>query len=274
MPDVTSTKGVVYRQTAARDLRLDLHLPAGGDDRPAVIFIHGGGWEANHRGMFEAHLTRLAARGYVGVDLTHRLSSDATFPTPVEDVAYGVRWLKAHADEYGIDPDRVAIGGHSSGAHLAALTAVAPDLSELAPDRDTVPDDVAATSSRVAAAVLLNGPYNLERLGQFDPAHLFISGFVRRLFGGEYLDRPAAYRLASCPEHVDGSEPPALVMTSTNDEEVPFRESVQFRKRLERVGGTADLVVADGGDHLCFTGNGSHYEWGMDRIETFLDAHL
>lgn len=268
MESVRAIEDVTYRETSAGDLELDLYLPDDGEDRPAVAMIHGGGWEADHRGMFESHLRRLAARGYVGVDLTHRLSTDATFPAPAADVKYAIRWLKDRADEYGIDPDRIVIGGHSSGAHLAALAAVSPGHPDLEPE--AFPDQ----SSRVAAAVVLNGPYNLAKLGQLDPAHLFISGFVRRLFGGEYLDRPRAHELASCQTHIEGDEPPVLAVTSTNDEEVPFREAVQLRDALERAGGTVELSIADGGDHLCCTANGSHYEWGMDRIESFLDDYV
>jgi acetyl esterase/lipase len=268
MGTVRSTEGIVYRETDAGPLELDLYRPDTDDPSPAVVLVHGGGWEADHRGMFEAHLTSLAERGYVGVDLTHRLSGEATFPAPVADVKYAVRWLKERAGEYGLDPDRVAVGGHSSGAHLAALTAVSPGHPDLEPA------DPPAPSSRVAAAVLLNGPYDLAHLGKLDPARLFISGFVRRLFGGDVLDRPRAYRLASCPTHVDGTEPPTLVLTSTHDEEVPWRESVRLRDCLDHAGATADLHIADGGDHLCCTANGSHYEWGLDRVTDFLDEHL
>lgn len=268
MASVRTDEDVVFRETPERDLETDLYLPDGGDERPAVIFVHGGGWESDHRGMFGDHLTALAERGYVGADVTHRLSGEAEFPAAIEDVKYGIRWLKSHADEYGVDPECVAIGGHSSGAHLAALAAVSPDHPELEPD------GLSGVSSSVAAAVLMNGPYNLQKLGQLDPAHLFISGFVRRLFGAEYLDRPRAYERASCGTHIDGSEPPVLAMTSTNDEEVPFRESVQLRDRLERAGVVVDLSIADGGDHLCYTANGTHYERGLKRIVAFLDEHV
>jgi acetyl esterase/lipase len=267
MSEIRIQSDVTYRRTAERELEADLYLPDAGADRPAIVLVHGGGWENDHRGMFETHLTRLAKHGYVGVDITHRLSSEATFPAPVADVKYGISWLKTRADEYGVDPERVAVGGHSSGAHLAALAATAPDHSALDPDQSS-------ESSAVAAAVVMNGPHNLQKLGQTDPARLFISGFVRRLFGGTYLECPEGYRQASCLTHVDGSEPPVLVMTSTDDEEVPFFESVQFRNQLQSADAPVAFHIADGGGHLAFTAGGDHCEEGIERIRSFLDQSL
>jgi len=267
MTGVRCHRDVTFRQTSARDLELDLYLPEGEQRRPAVICFHGGGWENNHRGMFESHLRDLAEQGYIGVDATHRLSGEATFPGPIKDVKYAISWLKEHADEYGVDPDRVAVAGHSSGAHLAALAAVTPDHPVLDPAR-------LDASSAVNAAVVMNGPYNLEQLGQTAPARLFISGFIRRLFGAEYLDRPNAYRLASCVTHVDGTEPPFLVLTSVDDEEVPLSESVQFRNRLRSAGTPVEFHAADDGGHLAFTGSGERYEEGVSRITAFLDRYL
>lgn len=268
MPDVTVRRGVGYRETPEGAPEADVYLPAGGTDRPAVVLIHGGGWETNHHGMLEPHLRDLAGRGYVGVELTHRLSGEATFPAPVADVAYALRWLADRADEYGLDPHRVAVGGHSSGAHLAALAALTAASGEF------VPDDAPEVATTVAAAVLLNGPFELERLGRTDPARLFLSGEIRRLFGGPWLEHQDAYRRASCSTHVDGTGPPALVMTGTHDEEVPTHESQLLADHLEHAGVEVELLVATGGDHFCFTDGGSHYETGMERIAAFLDEHV
>lgn len=268
MSDVTVRRGVTYRETPDGAPEADVYLPGDGTDRPVVALVHGGGWETNHHGMLEPHLRDLAGRGYVGVELTHRLSGTATFPTPVEDVVYALRWLAGRADEYGLDPDRVAVGGHSSGAHLAALAALTAGSGAF------VPDGAPETEPTVAAAVLLNGPFEIERLGRTDPARLFLSGEIRRLFGGPWVDHRAAYRRASCSTHVDGTGPPLLVLTGTRDEEVPTRESELLAEHVDHAGGEAELVVATGGDHFCFTDGGSHYETGIERIGAFLDEHV
>lgn len=274
MTGVRTLDGVTYRETPEKDVAVDLYLPEGagedGDEsgRPAVMLMHGGGWENDHHGMLEPHLMRLAERGYVGAEFTYRLSGEATYPAAVEDVAYGVRWLKRRSDEYGIDPERIALGGHSAGAHLAALCAVSDSEAGFVP-RDN-PDE----SPEVAAVIPINGLFNLEKLAQMHPSRLFVSGFVRRFFGAEYLERREAYREASCITHIDGDEPPFLVLAGTHDEEVPPYESVQLRDQLEHAGGDPELLLADGGDHFCFMADGSHYEEGMARIESFLDEHL
>lgn len=274
MTTVRKRTGVVYRETPETELEVDLYFPDSEDgrspreDRPAVMLMHGGGWRNDHHGTFEAHLTRLAEQGYVGAEFTYRRSGDATYPAAVEDVEYAIRWLKSRADEYGLDPDRIAIGGHSAGGHLAALVAASSDEAEF------VPDDDFDNSSEVAAAVAINGLFNLEKLGQMHPSRLFVSGFIRDFFGGEYLDHREAYREASCITHIDGDEPPFLVLAGSHDQEVPPYESVQLRDQLAHVGGDPELFVADGGDHFCFLEDGSHFEEGMELIKDFLDDHL
>jgi acetyl esterase/lipase len=288
MTSVRKRDGVVYRETPEADLLADVYLPGGTSQsaaegrrteegrpdagRPAVLLMHGGGWENDHHGMLEPHLTRLAEQGYVGAEVTYRRSGQATYPAAIEDVAYAVRWLKRERDEFGIDPDRVAIGGHSAGGHLAALCAVSSDEADFVPE--DAPDGIRSESSAVAAAIPINGLFDLEKLGRMHPSRLFVSGFVRRFFGADYLDRRDAYREASCITHIDGNEPPFLVLAGTHDQEVPPYESMQLRDQLAHAGGDPELLLADGGDHFCFMDDGSHYDEGMARIEAFLNDHL
>lgn len=258
---VSVRTGVTYREAAARDLTADLYLPDDPEPSPAVGLVHGGGWEDDHQGMFRHHLSHLAKHGYVGVDLTHRLSGTATFPAGLDDVRAAVRWLRREADRFGLDPDRVALGGHSSGAHLAALAAVAPE-------------EVDGVASEVQAVLPLNGPYDLERLGQIPPEDLYISGFVERLFGGPREEFPDAYREATVQAHLTGEEPPFCIFTGTDDGEVPPEEAYRLHEALSDRGVVAELEVADGGDHLAYTHGNPFYEEGVARMHWFLDEHL
>lgn len=253
-----------YRSRPGRDLAADFYVPDGPGAAPAVVFVHGGGWMTDHQGVFESHLRRLAERGVLGVELTHRLSSEARFPAQIADVKYALRWLKANAGRFGLDADRIVVGGHSAGAHLAALAAVAPDHPRLEPD------DAPAASSRVHGAIPINGLFNLEKLGQIHPSRLFASEFIYELFGARYVERPDAYRVGSCVTHIDGEEPPFLILSSTADQEVPPYESTQLYDQLAHHGNAPERYVAPGGDHFCFFAGNSHYEEGMARIESFL----
>jgi len=264
--DVRTIDDVTYRERSDRDLELDLYLPPDeGIDRPAVVLVHGGGWETDHRGMFASHLTALARDGIAGVGVTHRLSGEAPFSAAVSDVKAAIGWLRRESSRYGIDPDRIAVGGHSSGAHLGALAAVTPGVAELEPD-----DTDLQRTTEVQGAILMNGPYNLSKLGQTEPSRLFISGFLRRFMGGPYADRPERYRRASVTEHLSEYAPPLLILTGTSDEEVSFSESAQLYEPARKHGIPVELEIAKGGDHLAFLPGNSHYEQGLTAIRDFL----
>jgi acetyl esterase/lipase len=111
--------------------RLDLAMPEAKSDQPraALVFIHGGGWRGGDKraGYFLQGALDYAARGYVCVSVNYRLTGEAPFPACVEDVRCAVRWLRAHAKEYNVDPNRIGGYGNSAGAHLVAHLALAPD---------------------------------------------------------------------------------------------------------------------------------------------------
>jgi acetyl esterase/lipase len=160
---VTGRPDLVYATiNGFRPLTLDLYTPPKGKaPRPLVIYIHGGGWmngtarNAAAYANFPAVLADLASRGYVVASLNYRLGSEAKFPAATQDVDAAIRWLKAHAADYGIDKTRVAIWGGSAGGQLAALAAT--DCSPAAaPSRATAcrprPSGTASSTSPRSAA--------------------------------------------------------------------------------------------------------------------------
>ena len=125
-----------------RPLNLDIYLPRPAPKplpKPALIFLHGGAWNSGdrrHASGFDdlpAALASLAAQNYVVVSLDYRLSAEAHFPAPVQDVKSAVRWLRANAQDYGIDTTRIAIWGTEAGGHLAALTGTSCGVAVLEP---------------------------------------------------------------------------------------------------------------------------------------------
>src|SRR5262245_25497818 len=147
---------VVYAEAGGTPLRFDHYRPLGGDGpAPVVVFVHGGGWIRGDPSQAAGNALHFARRGLATVAISYRLAPAHRFPAPLDDVRHGLRWVRAHASELGIDPERIALLGLSAGAHLAVLAHVVRDLPpELPPELRDVPETV-------RAVVAHYGPYDL-----------------------------------------------------------------------------------------------------------------
>ncbi|NOX57077.1 MAG: alpha/beta hydrolase, partial [Planctomycetes bacterium] len=129
---------IAYREGNSRAWRLDLVMPKDqeGPPRPALVFVHGGGWRSGdkRRGYFLHGAIEYAQKGYVCITVNYRLSDEAPFPACVEDVKCAVRWLRAHAKKYHVDPNRIGGYGNSAGAHLVAMLGLVPPEAGLEGD--------------------------------------------------------------------------------------------------------------------------------------------
>ena len=214
-PAVLETKNITYGQIGDRQLQLDLYQPLPGQKasdssegagastespplRPGLIFIHGGAWSGGSREVYHYYTKRMALRGFVAATISYRLSREAVFPAAVADAKCAVRWLRAHAAEYQIDPTRIAVLGGSAGGHLAMMVGYANDPTLEGEGGN------AETSSRVAAVVNLYGPADLTTVDarQATP--------VRRFLGGPFAEKPTAYEQASPVLHLDPQDPPTF----------------------------------------------------------------
>jgi acetyl esterase/lipase len=204
------TGGLTYEVDGTRRLLLDVLRPAtGSPSRPAVLFVHGGGWHEGDRGagMHPWLNPLLVSQGFVTASMTYRLSGEAHWPVPLHDVHAAVRWLRTHAGEYGADPDRIGIWGHSAGAHLAAMAAL-----------------TATGQEQVQAVALRACPADLR------DEHLDSGNEVARLMGPDAsLDTLTA---ASPICNVHPAAPPFLLAHGTHDEIVPIAQSLAFRDAL------------------------------------------
>ncbi|RMF39320.1 MAG: alpha/beta hydrolase [Planctomycetota bacterium] len=226
----------IGRDVAYRDgnpmWKLDLYLPAVVQSavrqpRPAIVFVHGGGWRGGDkgRGVFRTLPERYAGLGYVCISVNYRLTTEAPFPACVEDCKCAVRWLRAHAQEYGVDPKRVGGFGISAGAHLVAMLALAradAGLEGDGPYRDV--------SSELQAAVCVATPadftiWTRERVPQG----------LAMLFGtNENLEEIA--RRASPVTYARRDAPPMLVIHGTADKLVPVDQGRRLVKALQAAG--------------------------------------
>lgn len=264
-PNVEVKKDLVYGKGGTRDLELDLYLPRGNEKaRPAIVFIHGGGWKSGNRTTFARPAAYLAGKGYVGACISYRLSTEATFPAAVEDCKGAVRWLRANAKTYRIDPERIAACGPSAGGHLAAMLGVTSKEKELE-GKGGNPE----CSSRVNLVIDLCGVSDFPALVKNPQTKDAMAKFL----GASFSDRPDLYQKASPITYVDKDAPPFLFAHGTADTLVPIDQARTMVKKLKDAGVDADLFEAKDGDHGFFT-RSPHNQALLKRIEEFLQDHF
>ena len=253
---VEEISGVSYDDRHPADV-LDVYLPDDGETaRPAVMYIHGGGWKTGSRSHHVDHARRLAGSGYVAISIDYRLTPDGAYPRSIQDTQCALAFVRAQADAWGLDPDRIAVMGYSAGGHLVALLGVATD------EPDFLPDCAAAGGAPVAppAAVISGaGPTDL-RGWEVDA--------VRELIGGSEADHPERYQRASPLAHVDGDAPPYLFIHGTSDWFVPIEQSRAMRDALVDAGVDARLLELAGVGHLTGVGgDAGRQELGILSID-------
>jgi acetyl esterase/lipase len=260
-PDVEYGNLVGYRP-----LTLDLYLHrdrASATPRPLVVWVHGGGWnrgDARTSGAyanFPAVLASLAARGYVVASVSYRMSGEARFPGPIQDVKSAIRYLRDHARDYGIDPARVIAWGGSAGGHLVALAATSCGVAAFEPGpsvgRLTHKAMLAAkpstTSDCVQGAVIWYGAFDLAAHETEFPDRPGGDANVAALLGCEGGDECAAKAKAASPiTYVDAKTPPMLLIHGTADIEVSPKQTEAMAARLRAVGVAVEtLMIPDVG---------------------------
>lgn len=223
-------------------LYLDLFLPSPrpAGRVPAVVYLHHGGWRAGDRsyGMYPWNAPVLAAHGFVVGSVSYRFSSVAPFPAQLHDVKAAVRWFRANAAEYGVDPDRIGAWGDSSGGQLAGLLGTTADRVDLEGECGS-----AGWSSAVRAAVTRCAPTDFRSLPQ-DQAEV-----LDALFGGPPSSTTQLRRLASPLTHVSTRSAPFLIVHGTRDETVPFDQAERMARKLADHGVAVTLHPIDGGYH-------------------------
>ena len=187
--------------------RLDVYAPRGADHRPIVIFFYGGSWSTGKKSEYAFVGAALAERGYVTVIPDYRVYPEVRFPAFVEDGARAVAWIQRHAGDFGGDPDRLVLMGHSAGAHIAALLALNPAYLAAAGVRP----------HSIAGLIGLSGPYAL------DPN----TDQLRAIFGAPYIPGDwQPVRFAS------RAAPPTLLLHGTDDEVVYCAHTKKLRDAL------------------------------------------
>ena len=257
------TKGIPYAVVDGRTLLLDILHPDPLPEKPmpAVVEVHGGGWYTGDRDGSRNQF--LAERGFFTASIDYRLSQEAIFPAQIHDVKAAIRWVREHAAEYGIDPDRIGAHGSSAGGHLVALLGTSGGVPEL---EGSVGSQ--GYSSSVQAVVDLCGPTDFfETGGKVNEA---LDDAESRLLGGPVADRLELARLANPITHIRPGMPAFLIIHSEDDEIVPFIQSVIFERALRDAGQQARLIGYPDGGH-CQEG---HWEQSMQTMAEFFEETL
>ena len=223
-------RDVVYAPRDTGDLKLDIYLPRGPGPFPVVIWVHGGGWLEGNRDNPPG--TALLSRGFALVSIDYRLSQVAKFPAQIDDMKDAVRFLRANAEKYNLDPTRFAAWGGSAGGHLVSLLA-----------GDIHSDD----TTKVQAVIDFFGPADFTGNwpGNGDTA-------VARLLGKTPSADPALAKSASPVHRVHAAMPPVLIVHGDRDRVVPLSQSEQFRDAIQKIGGKVEMYVVKGGGHGAF----------------------
>ena len=250
LPDATAHP---YKTVDDVTLRLWILEPEGhsaSDARPAAVFFFGGGWRTGSPAQFERQAKALRDRGVVGIVADYRVSSrHGTHPWhAVADAHDALRWVRSHASELGIDPNRIASGGGSAGGHLAAATATLahPDGPDHAPARPN--------------ALLL-----------FNPAVVIadLVGTRRSEALADRFERPL--KEMSPYHHVAAGHPPTLIVHGEADRVVPVDDAVAYCERVSSVGGDCSLTLYDGARHGFFNRD-PHFEPTLEQMLDYLEG--
>lgn len=239
--EIVFTPDIVYGKGAGEELKLNLARPKDEQRKnlPCIVFIHGGGWGMGKREMHDEAVREVARRGLVGATVTYRLAPQHRFPAQVHDVKCAIRFLRAHADKYGIDPDRIAACGFSAGGHLAMMLGVTQKADGLEGDGGW-----AEQSSSVRAVVAYFGPVDLA--APDIPKH--VHPITAQLIGGSAKEKPEEYKRASPITYVDAGDAPTLMFQGTKDPLVPHTQAYRMLDALSAAGvpGRGEILVGAG----------------------------
>lgn len=262
-----SLPGLPYAAYGEREMLLDLYRPKErSTPLPAIVCIHGGGWFKGDRSNMTNLAMALAARGYVTVAISYRLSGEAKFPAAIQDAKAAVRWLRANATTHGIDPQKIGVTGLSAGGHLAALLATSGGVAALEGEGGH-----ADQSSAVQACLAMGAQSDLlsERIAGLsarpdDP-------FYRTFLGAPQSEARDIYAMASPRHQLDASDPPLLFMSGELDDASTHAD--EMRSDLEKLGIPTGLVLIPGAPHA-FLGRQDAFEICVESSAAFFGKSL
>ena len=260
LPEIEIRPGLTYATHDSVALGGDLYLPKGAGPFPALVGVHGGGWVLGDRGQFQHWGRYFAARGVALFAITYRLAKTGqkTFPHAVQDVMAAVQYVRGNAKSYGIVPDRIGIFGHSAGANIGSLAALAgkgPPFANGYPQ-----DEHAKVSTEVKVFAGLYGVYDLAQMWLTYNLQSPGSNNIEKFLGASLVDNRQLYFDASPISHAVTANNKVAIHLSvgTEDDLVDRKANTDaFVLALRQAGFFVRTTILQGGPHY----------WGSDPID-------
>ena len=263
---LTRRADYAYTSTGGRDIACDIIYRNERPDapRPGMVFLHGGAWMFGNQKQFTRQMFRLSLdHDIFCMSVDYRLSGEAQFPAALHDAKCAVRWLRAHADEFSIDPERIAVAGGSAGGHLTAMVATTKGVPEY--EGEGYND----CSSHANVAVLLNGEFDMWDLVERGS----LLNAMKQFFGGTREEIPARYDEASPIQRATKDACPMLFLHGDRDECVSHEQSLAMHARLQELGVPSEIEIYEGKPHAWFNNEPDCWDV-LERIKRFLEEHF
>jgi acetyl esterase/lipase len=259
--------------------KLDIYLPDEGEGLfPVILSIHGGAFKSGDKG--DGQVTPMLEglkRGYAVVSINYRLSGESIWPAQINDVKAAVRWVRANAKQYKLNPDKIAAWGGSAGGHLSAMVGTSGNVKEL----EDLSQGNPGQSSRVQAVVDWFGPTDFLKMDEHakeskvnnPQIHSIPDSPESQLIGKNLADSPELVKAANPETYITKDDPPFFIQHGLVDPLVPYPQSVNFSKKLEQTIGKEKVTL----ELIPETGHGGpnfQTKENIDKVFAFLDKHL
>ncbi len=265
---VATTRHIRYGEARGTALHLDVIAPGvpplPGQARPALVQVHGGGWViGDKREQGQPLVNHMAANGWVCFNVNYRLGPKHMFPDHLVDVKTAIAWIRERADEYGIDPDRIAVTGGSAGGHLAAMVGLTPGDPRFQPGFESA-------DTSVMAAVPFYAPFDLtDSAGHHGPE--FVRYLERYVLGAAFDSDPERFSAYSPLDRIHADAPPFFVLHGDLDTLIPVADARRFVARLREVS-NAPVAYAEvpGAQHAFEVVHSPRTNQAIESVRVFL----
>ncbi len=232
--EIEVLEGITYSKIDDVELQLDVFLPEGDELRPAVLVVHGGAWRMGNRKQLRGYAKALAERGFACFAIDYRLAPKHKFPAQIDDCRSAVKWIRANADDYKVDRNRLGAIGYSAGGHLVALLGTTGE----APSEENGNVD-----TRLQAVAAGGAPTDFRTF----PDN---GRWADYLMGGDLDTVPEKFEAASAPAFADSSDAPMFFFNGNADRLVPLVWTRSCFDELKKCGVRTEMYVVEGADHM------------------------